>query len=148
MRALISSAILVPICRAKPCLEIDMQEQCDTFHLRDIHGATHADEVTCRSTGERSCLVVPGIGGHLLVLAGLQLDAQSPAVDLSVSGRERSPSDVSSDAEVAAAFPASLEFSGALVAVWVLTHLISRPPVRRHTTPWRSSGCGAEEISL
>jgi hypothetical protein len=133
---------------AKPCSEIDVGEQGGTFHFRDFHAIAHVDDLSYRSTNERSCLVLPGIDGHALDLLRPRLDAHRPAVDLSASGRELGSSDVSSDAYVPADFLVSVKLSGSLPLFWIFTYLTSRFPIGRRTKPCRSTGYGPKEISV
>jgi hypothetical protein len=146
--ALTPSAILVLIRPAKPCFEIYMQEQCDTFGVRDIDTTVDVDGLSCRSTGEASCLVLPGIHDHAPDLLAVRPDAQRPAADLRVASGELSPFHVSSDVGGATAPLVSLKLSGMLLLSWVLTHLISGPPMERRTGPFRSTGYAPKEISV
>ncbi len=146
--ALIPVTVVSLACLAKPCSAIDVGEQGGTFHFRDFHAIAPVDDLSCRSTNERSCLVLPGIDGHALALLRLRLDAHRPAVDLSASGRELSPPDVNSDAYVPAGFLVSLKFSGNLPLFWIFTYLISRLPIGRRTKLCRSTGYRPKEISV
>jgi hypothetical protein len=134
--ALISFAAPFLAYQAKPIFEIDVGEQGDTYYLRDLHASAHVDEHSCRWVSERSCLLLPGTGRYALALLRLRPDVQTPAVELSVSGGELSPSDVSSDAEVAATLIVSLKFYGALLLCSILACLIRRRPNKAlHRSP-------------
>lgn len=44
--------------------EIDLGQQCDEIHLRNLWGAKTANDLSYRSSSDRASIFLPGIGGY------------------------------------------------------------------------------------